>query len=111
MQLTLNMVSRSMRKGSRLYRPAIWLLAAILTLQVFASAFHNHDLATEHSDCVSCYFVAHFPSPISPVTIDLSPNVAHFQYQILEFPAYVFLATPSFLIPLSQGPPVLRPFI
>lgn len=83
----------------------VWLLGAVLALQLLGSAAHNHAFAEQHDDCVSCYLAAHLP-PDMPS--DVRPNVSTPvlpRYQVLPVPTYFFLAARSFLIPLSQAPP------
>lgn len=84
----------------------VLLLGAILALQLLGSAAHDHALAEDHDDCVSCYLAAHLP-PDMPSADGLQTlrAPALLRYQVLPVPSYFFLVARSFLIPLSQAPP------
>jgi hypothetical protein len=91
--------------ATRMLGVLAWLAVAILTLQLLASATHNHALAEEHDDCVSCYLAAHSPPDMPSIALEILPAPLSPHSRFLPIPAYFFPATRSFLFPLSQAPP------
>jgi hypothetical protein len=87
------------------YRLLHWFVLVIVTLQLIGAGFHHHDVLEESDDCVSCYMVAHVPSPMPPVSLDVLPSLTILPYQIASLPIYLFVAQQSYLIPHAQAPP------
>lgn len=106
--MQLQVKNRAGSAAIKLHWPGmlVWLLGAILALQLLGSAAHDHALAEEHDDCVSCYLAAHLPPDMPSDALQIVSAPAQLHYQILPVPTYFFLAACSFLIPLSQAPPV-----
>jgi hypothetical protein len=77
----------------------------LLTIQLLGVSFHQHAYADTKTDCASCTFAQTLP-PALPATevaavaaMDLVTELIHScKFQL-------FLAQPSYLIPLSQAPP------
>lgn len=107
MQLMLKPTSLRQATRSRFHQLAILFLTGILALQLIASAFHKHDLAEDHADCVSCYIVAHFPPGVPPVTVEMLPTPSVLHYPLLTLHTYFYLVAQSFLVPPSHAPPAL----
>jgi hypothetical protein len=107
MQLMLKPNSPRQATRSRLHQLAILFLAGILALQLIGSAFHKHDLAEDHADCVSCYIAAHFPPGVPPVTAEMPPTPSVLYYPLLTLRTYFYLVGQSFLVPPSHAPPAL----
>lgn len=93
-------------RKTRFYQIALWLAMTILVLQLIGMAFHNHGLAEESDDCVSCNLAAVFPTPAAaPPVVALVPILV-FVYYVALAPAYFFVpGTKRYLLPLSQAPP------
>ena len=78
----------------------------ILVLQLIGMAFHNHGLAEESDDCVSCNLAAVFPAPAAAVPVMALVPILVFVYHVALAPAYFFVpGTTSYLIPYAQAPP------
>jgi hypothetical protein len=84
---------------------ALWAVALVLTLQLFATALHKHGLQEKASDCVACYLVAHSPSGTPSAAVHVPAISALLQYRIIALPLYFFIAVPGYLIPPSHAPP------
>ncbi|WP_052135244.1 hypothetical protein [Collimonas arenae] len=90
----------------RLQQCALWLALAILVLQLVGMAFHNHSLAENSTDCVSCDLAADFPSPVPSSPVPVLTPVLIFAYNSTVEPVYAFTpAQKQYLTPHSQAPP------
>jgi hypothetical protein len=105
MQLSINHFRRGLKRKTGFYRLVFWFALIILTLQLIGMTHHNHSLAENDRDCVSCYLSVHVPTTIPPVTIDLVPTQLVLLYWIPSLPIYNFVVATSYLIPLALAPP------
>ncbi|PUA19928.1 hypothetical protein C7W93_09005 [Glaciimonas sp. PCH181] len=94
------------RRKTRFQQLAFWLALTILVVQLIGMAFHDHGVAEESTDCVSCNLAAHFPAPPSLVPIAAVVPVLVFVYYVLPDAAYFFVPqNQRYLIPHPQAPP------
>ena len=88
------------------YQFTVWLTIAILVLQLVGMAFHNHGLAEESDDCVSCNLAAVFPAPAAPPPVVAPAPIPVIVYHIALEPVYAFVPEArTYLIPYPHAPP------
>ncbi|AMP00694.1 hypothetical protein CAter282_2858 [Collimonas arenae] len=94
------------RRKLRWQQLALWLALTILVIQLIGMAFHNHSLAEQSSDCISCDLAADFPAPVPTVPVPVLTPVLVFAYHAAVELVYAFVPAPhNYLTPHSQAPP------
>ncbi|SFV11714.1 hypothetical protein [Pseudoduganella namucuonensis] len=96
------------RFSAPLRRALLCVCALLLALQLVGSAFHEHELSEQLSDCVSCQVAAHALADLPAVNPVLLAVLLAVAYVIarLHRPALVVLR--RYLIPVRHGPPAPR---
>ena len=88
-----------------LRRVLLCLCTLVLALQLVGSAFHDHDLAEQLNDCVSCQVASQpaldLPS-VDPQLLAVFLTVAYF---LARLPRPVVVAARRYLLPSPQAPP------
>ena len=88
-----------------LRRVLLCLCALAMALQLVGSSFHDHDLADQLSDCVSCHVGAHSHATLPaapPVVLAVFLAIA---YVLARLPHPVAVVVQRYLIPSRQAPP------
>ncbi len=88
-----------------LRRALLCLCALILTLQLAATAFHQHDLHEHLPECVSCQMASNLPADLpaaGPLLIAVFVAVG---WLLARLPSTVDVQVRRYLIPLRQAPP------
>ena len=85
------------------------LCALMLALQLVGSAFHDHDLDEQLSDCVSCQMASHAIADIPAVAPQLLALFLAVAYLLARLPRPLpHVVLRRYLIPPCLAPP--RPF-
>jgi hypothetical protein len=95
----------TLKHRTRIDRILMFVVLLLLSIQLMGAASHKHALADTKSDCAACYFAHHQPAGLPPVAIDAVPVSALVSYLPIGLVTYLFMAQPSYLIPLAQAPP------
>ena len=95
----------TIKHRTRIDRILMFVVLLLLSIQLMGAASHKHALADTKSDCAACYFAHHQPAGLPPVTAEAVPVSALVSYWPVGFVTYLFMARPSYLIPLAQAPP------
>ena len=79
--------------------------ALILALQLIGSSYHEHDLAEQLSDCVSCQVAAHGTADLAAVSPQLLAVFLAVVYLLARLPRPAPFYRRQYLIPSPQAPP------
>ena len=89
-----------------LRRVLLGLCALVLALQLVGSAFHDHDLGEQLSDCVSCHVASHAIADIPAVSPQLLAVFLAVAYLLARLPRRLPLVVlRRYLIPPCLAPP------
>lgn len=88
-----------------LRRVLLVLCAMLLALQLVGSAFHDHDLDEQLSDCVSCQIAAHSIADLPAVAPQLLALFLAIAWVLARLPRPVLVVVRQYLIPSPQAPP------
>lgn len=111
MQFSIAKFAANRHASGRVLRALLWLCVIVFALQVAGSGWHNHDLADQKADCVSCHFSGSMPAAepgAAPALLAIFLAVA---YLLARQPRYSYLPAPSYLIPARQAPPAKSPSV
>ena len=89
-------------------RVILCLCALVMALQLVSSSFHDHDLADQLSDCVSCHVSSHSHAALPSVAPELLATFLAVAYLIARLPRPALVVLRRYLIPARQAPP--RPY-
>lgn len=81
------------------------LCALILALQLVGAAFHDHHLAEQLSDCVSCQLASHSTADLPSAPPQLLAIFLAIAFVIARLPRPVPVVLRRYLIPCRQAPP------
>lgn len=95
----------TIKHRTRIDRILMCFVLLLLSIQLMGAAAHKHALADTKSDCAACYFAHHQPAGLPPVSVEAAPAAALISYWPIGIVTYLFMAQPSYLIPLAQAPP------
>lgn len=107
MQFSIAKFAANRHASGRVLRTLLWLCVVVFALQVAGAGWHDHELADQKSDCVSCHFSNNLPAAepgAAPALLVIFLAVA---YLLARQPRYCYLPTPSYLIPSRQAPPAI----
>lgn len=88
-----------------LRRMLLAVCALLLALQLVGSAFHEHDLSEQLSDCVSCQIAAHTIADLPAVAPQLLAVFLAIAWVLARLPRPVLVVPLQYLIPSPQAPP------
>lgn len=91
--------------GSALRRLLVCACALILALQLVGTSFHDHDLAEQLSDCVSCQVASHAKADLPAVSPQLLAIFLAIAYLLARLPRPAPIQRRQYLIPMPQAPP------
>lgn len=96
------------RFGAPLRRALLCLCALMLALQLVGSAFHDHELNEQLSDCVSCQVAAQSVADLPAVNPVLLAVLLAVAYVVARLHRPALLVLRRYLIPVRHGPPAGR---
>lgn len=88
-----------------LRRVLLCLCALAMALQLVGSSFHDHDLADQLSDCVSCHVAAHSQAAIPAAPPEVLAVFLAVAFILARLPRPVAVVLRRYLIPSRQAPP------
>ena len=91
--------------STALRRLLLCACALILALQLIGSSYHDHDLAEQLSDCVSCQVAAHATADLPAVSPQLLAVFLAVVYLLARLPRPAPFYRRQYLIPSPQAPP------
>ena len=97
--------SRNSHARTALRRLLACACALILALQLVGAAFHEHDLAEQLSDCVSCQVASHANAALPAVAPQLLAVFLAVAFILARLPRRVPYYRRQYLIPSPQAPP------
>jgi len=86
-------------------RVMLCLCALVMALQLVGSSFHDHDLADQLSDCVSCHVASHAHAALPAVAPELLAVFLAIAYVLARLPRPTMVVLRQYLIPSPQAPP------
>jgi hypothetical protein len=81
------------------------VLGLVLALQLVGAAFHDHDLAEQLPDCVSCHLSSHSNADLPAVTLQLLALFLVVAFVLARLPRPLPVVLRCYLIPSRQAPP------
>lgn len=81
------------------------LCGLILALQLVGTSFHDHDLAEQLNDCVSCQLASQPALDLPAVDPQLLAVFLTVAYVLARLPRPVLVVLRRYLIPARQAPP------
>lgn len=88
-----------------LRRVLLCLCALAMALQLVGSSFHDHDLADQLSDCVSCHVASHSQAAIAAAPPEVLAVFLAVAFILARLPRPVAVVLRRYLIPSRQAPP------
>lgn len=86
-------------------RALLWICTIVFALQMLGAGWHEHDLADQGADCVSCHFSAHLPATTPGTAPALLAVLLAVAYVLARLPRTVHVFRPSYLRPSPHAPP------
>lgn len=91
---------------ARLYKAFVWLCTIVLVLQLSGAFFsHNHDVADDVADCVSCQLGSNKAAALPAAPPAILAIFLVVAYLVARRPEYVSITPRRYLIPQRQAPP------
>lgn len=88
-----------------LRRVLLCLCALAMALQLIGTSFHDHDLADQLSDCVSCHVASHSQAAIPATPPEVLAVFLAIAYVLARLPRPAAVVLRRYLIPSRQAPP------
>lgn len=93
------------QSNTLLRRLVLGLCALVMAFQLIGSSFHDHDLAEQLSDCVSCQLAAQSSAALPAVAPELLVLFLALAYILARQPRPPLVVLRRYLIPSRQAPP------
>jgi len=97
--------ARQQQFTTLIQRVILCLCALVMALQLVGSSFHDHDLAEQLSDCVSCHVASHASAALPAVAPQLLAVFLAVAYILARLPRPTPVVLRCYLIPSRQAPP------
>lgn len=96
---------RNSHASTALRRLIVCVCALVLALQLVGASFHEHDLAEQLSDCVSCQVASHSTTALPAVSPQLLAVFLAVAFLLARLPRPLPFYRRQYLIPSPQAPP------
>jgi hypothetical protein len=97
--------AKSQYQPARFVRAVLSVVLVLLAIQLLGVSFHKHAYADAKTDCASCTFAQTLPPALPATHAAAVPALDLVTVLVHSCKFQLFLAQPSYLIPLSQAPP------
>lgn len=105
MRRLLDSCQAVLRDSTSFRKLLLCLCTFVLALQLTGAACHDHDLADQLSDCVSCQLAAHYPADVPATPPALLAVFLFVAYALARLPRPVRRSARRYFIPSPQAPP------